>query len=97
MSLARVHNFAISLDGFGTGEGQTQEAPFGHAGQRLHEWMLATRFWNEMVGNPDGSCGIDDAFAQRFAPGIGARKNVFSGHSILRVVPSSRDTTGRVA
>ena len=72
MSLARVHNFAISLDGFGTGEGQTQEAPFGHAGHRLHEWMLATRFWHEMVGEPGGSSGIDDAFAQRFAPGIGA-------------------------
>ena len=72
MSLARVHNFAISLDGFGTGEGQTQEAPFGHAGHRLHEWMLATRFWNELVGKPGGSRGIDDAFSQRFAPGIGA-------------------------
>ena len=72
MSLARVHNFAISLDGFGTGEGQTQEAPFGHAGHRLHEWMLATQWWNEMVGKPGGSSGIDDAFSQRFAPGIGA-------------------------
>jgi len=72
MSLARVHNFAVSLDGFGTGEGQTQEAPFGHAGQRLHEWMFATRFWNEMVGRPGGGSGIDDAFSQRFAPGIGA-------------------------
>ena len=72
MSLARVHNFAVSLDGFGTGEGQTQEAPFGHAGHRLHEWMFATRFWNQMVGAPGGSSGIDDAFSQRFAPGIGA-------------------------
>ena len=26
MSLARVHNFAISLDGFGTGEGQSRDA-----------------------------------------------------------------------
>ncbi|MGL6280170.1 MAG: dihydrofolate reductase family protein [Gaiella sp.] len=72
MSLVRVHSFAISLDGFGTGEGLTLEAPFGHAGHRLHEWMLATRFWGEMVGSPGGSSGVDDAFAQRFAPGIGA-------------------------
>jgi dihydrofolate reductase len=72
MALARVHNFAISLDGFGTGEGQTLEAPFGHAGGRLHEWMVATRFWHELVGEPGGSSGIDDAFAQQFAPGIGA-------------------------
>ena len=72
MSLVRVHSFAISLDGFGTGEGQTQEAPFGHAGHRLHEWMFATRFWNQIVGKPGGGSGIDDAFAQQFAPGIGA-------------------------
>ena len=42
MSIVRVHNFAISLDGFGTGAGQTKEAPFGHAGERLHEWMFNT-------------------------------------------------------
>ena len=72
MSLARIHNFAISLDGFGTGEGQTKETPFGHAGERLHEWMFATRWWHEMVGKPGGSSGIDDAFTQRFTPGIGA-------------------------
>ena len=54
MSLARVHNFSISLDGFATGEGQTRDAPFGHAGERLHEWMFATRWWQEMVGKPGG-------------------------------------------
>ena len=43
MSLARVQNFSISLDGFGTGEGQSHDAHFGHAGDRLHEWMFATR------------------------------------------------------
>ena len=45
MSLARVQNFAISLDGFGTGEGQSHDAQFGHAGDRLHQWMFATRWW----------------------------------------------------
>ena len=44
MSRVRVHNFTISLDGFATGEGQSLETPFGHAGQRLHNWMFATRF-----------------------------------------------------
>jgi len=72
MSLARVHNFAISLDGFATGEGQTRDAPFGHAGQRLHEWMFATKWWHDLVGKPGGSGGVDDTFSQRFAPGIGA-------------------------
>src|SRR5580700_4307090 len=46
MSRVRVHNFSISLDGFGTGDGLSLEAPFGHAGHRLHEWMFATRFWD---------------------------------------------------
>jgi dihydrofolate reductase len=67
MSLARVHNFSISLDGFGTGEPQSREAPFGHAGERLHEWMFATRFWQA-----GGSGGVDDVFAQQHEPGIGA-------------------------
>src|SRR5215218_7458704 len=72
MSLTRVHNFSISLDGFGTGEGQSHDAPFGHAGERLHDWMFATRFWRELVGQPGGTGGIDDAFAQQHGPGIGA-------------------------
>lgn len=60
MSLTRVHNFSISLDGFGTGEPQSFEAPFGHAGHRLHEWMMGTRSWSET-----GSTGVDNAFALR--------------------------------
>ena len=72
MSLARVQNFAISLDGFGTGDGQTLETPFGHAGERLHEWMVATRWGAPMVGRTGGTGGVDDAFARQFAEGIGA-------------------------
>jgi dihydrofolate reductase len=72
MSLVRVHNFAISLDGFGTGEPQSLEAPFGHAGRRLHEWMFATRMGGAMFGRPDGGTGVDDAFASQYGPGIGA-------------------------
>src|SRR3954471_1242871 len=75
MSRARVHNFSISLDGFATGEGQAADAPFGHAGHRLHEWMLATRFW-ELLGlvptDAPGTAGVDNAFAERNAHGIGA-------------------------
>jgi hypothetical protein len=72
MSRVRVSAFSISLDGFGTGEGQSAEAPFGHAGERLHEWMFATRWGREMLGERGGSVGIDDAVARQFAPGIGA-------------------------
>jgi dihydrofolate reductase len=72
MSRARVQNFSISLDGFATGEGLSLDTPFGHAGERLHEWMFASRWGREMLGQPGGSRGIDDAFARLFASGIGA-------------------------
>ena len=78
MSLTRIHNFSISLDGFATGEPQTADAPFGHAGERLHEWMFGTRFWG-----PGGTTGVDNAFAERHSQGIGAEimgANKFSPH-----------------
>lgn len=72
MSLVRVHNFSVSLDGFGTGEGQGLEAPFGHAGRRLMEWAFPTRTFTQMMhGDGAGSNGIDEAFASRWAAGIG--------------------------
>ena len=58
MSQVRVHNFSISLDGFGTGEGLTFDAPFGHAGHRLHEWVIATQFGRSIImGQTGGSTG----------------------------------------
>jgi dihydrofolate reductase len=72
MSLVRVHNFAISLDGFGTGAGQTRDAPFGHAGERLHDWMFATRWGRAMLGQSGGTGGVDDVFVEKHDPGIGA-------------------------
>ena len=67
MSLARVQFFSVSLDGFATGEGQSHDAPFGHAGERLHEWMFGTRTW--MSG---GSGGIDDALLRLYDFEVGA-------------------------
>ncbi|MBE2318332.1 dihydrofolate reductase family protein [Solirubrobacter sp. CPCC 204708] len=67
MSSVYVHFFSVSLDGFGTGEGLSREEPFGHAGERLHEWIFVTRGWKE-----GGSGGVDDAFVQRHDMGIGA-------------------------
>lgn len=72
MTLTRVHNFSLSLDGFATGEGLTLEAPFGHAGHRLHQWMFATRFGGSIFGRSGGTSGVDDALAQQHEPGIGA-------------------------
>jgi dihydrofolate reductase len=72
MQQVRVHNFTISLDGYGTGEGQSLEAPFGHAGSRLHEWAFGTRTFTEMMGGSGGSLGVDESFASNWAEGIGA-------------------------
>ena len=72
MSQVRVHNFAVSLDGYGTGEGQRLEAPFGHADTRLMQWFFGTRTFRAMQGQPGGSTGADDAMASNWGPGIGA-------------------------
>jgi dihydrofolate reductase len=72
MTRTRIHNFSISLDGFGAGEGQALETPMGHAGHRLHEWMFATRFGASMMGRGGGEAGVDNAFASQHEPGIGA-------------------------
>ena len=55
MSRVRVHNFSVSLDGFGTGEGQCLDAPFGHAGGRLLDWFFQTRTFRDMHQENGGS------------------------------------------
>ena len=73
MSQVRVHNFSISLDGFGTGEGLTFDAPFGHAGHRLHEWVFPTQFGRSVIMNQSGgTTGVDNTFAERLNVGFGA-------------------------
>ncbi len=73
MSRVRIHNFSVSMDGFGTGEGQSFEAPFGHAGHRLHEWFMPTRYaQHEVFGEAGGTEGFDHMMAVRNGPGIGA-------------------------
>ena len=71
MSKVRIHNMAVSLDGFSTGAGQSPNAPFGHAGDRLMRWFTATRSFLRMLGQEGGTTGIDDAFASSWGPGIG--------------------------
>jgi dihydrofolate reductase len=73
----RVHNLAISLDGFATGENRTFEAPFGHAEDRLMRWFFPTRTFVAMTGHDSeaigaGETGIDDDFAAATNEGIGA-------------------------
>jgi dihydrofolate reductase len=72
MARLRAHNIAVSLDGFATGEGQSFETPFGHAGQRLMGHFFPTRTFVAMTGREGGTQGVDDAFAAQAWNGIGA-------------------------
>jgi dihydrofolate reductase len=72
MSRVRVHNLAVSLDGYSTGEGQTLDAPFGHAGERLMTWFFQTEAFRGMHGQGGGETGVDNAVARAWGPGIGA-------------------------
>ncbi len=79
--LLRVQNFCVSMDGFGAGEGQSLEAPFGHADRRgggvarlpadLASWAGATASWPNRT-EPGGSRGLDDYFTRDFSQNIGA-------------------------
>jgi dihydrofolate reductase len=72
MTKVRVDNFSISLDGYGAGVDQGPDAPFGHAGTRLHEWMFATRTGRRNIGLDGGTAGIDDDMLVRGDQGVGA-------------------------
>jgi dihydrofolate reductase len=72
MSKLRVHNFSISLDGYGAGPRQDRENPLGVGGEALHAWFVVTRTFRQMQGKTDGTTGPDDDFARRGAKGIGA-------------------------
>ena len=43
MPKLKVHDYSISLDGYGAGPDQSVDNPLGVGGERLHEWMFATR------------------------------------------------------
>ena len=70
--LLRVQNFLLSADGFGSGEGQSFEHPFGHANPaELGAWAFGTASW---PGRSDGAGtrGLDDYFTRDFKNNIGA-------------------------
>ena len=73
MPKLRVHNVAISLDGYAAGPDQDADNPLGVGGPALHEWVFATRSARQThgVGN-GGDEGLDDEFIAQGDVGIGA-------------------------
>ncbi|MRH87719.1 deaminase [Nocardia sp. SYP-A9097] len=70
--LVRVHNFNVSTDGFGAGEDQSFERPFGHADPSpLWSWAGATAHWPNRA-EPGGTYGLDDYFTRDYHNNIGA-------------------------
>ena len=73
MSKVRVHNLAMSLDGYVAGPNQSLNDPLGVGGTGLHEWVFATRTGRQMIGGLDGGDeGLDDEFIARGDVGVGA-------------------------
>jgi dihydrofolate reductase len=72
MAKLRVHNIAMSLDGYAAGPAQGREQPLGVGGELLHTWIFQTRYGRAMLGEPGGSEGVDDEFLRRGDEGIGA-------------------------
>ena len=72
MTRVRVHNFAISLDGYGAGPRQTRENPLGEGGEALHDWFIPTRAFQKITGKAGGTTGVDNDFASRAMVGVGA-------------------------
>ncbi|WP_309070242.1 dihydrofolate reductase family protein [Arthrobacter sp.] len=81
--LLRVQNFNVSSDGFGAGENQSLERPFGHADPgEMFAWAGATASWPNRT-DPGGTRGLDDYFTRDFKNNIGAEimgRNKFSPH-----------------
>jgi dihydrofolate reductase len=61
MSELRVHNFSISLDGYGAGPNQSEQDPLGVGGEQLHEWIF-----------DEAATEVDRRFRARGEDGIGA-------------------------
>lgn len=70
--LLRMHCITVSRDGFGAGEGQSLERPFGHADPAaLMYWVGPTASWVNRT-EPGGTRGLDDYFTREQTRNVGA-------------------------
>ncbi len=73
MPKLRVNCFTVSVDGYGAGPRQDRDNPLGVGGRELHGWFIPTRtFQKTVLGQDEGTTGIDDDFAARSFENVGA-------------------------
>ena len=72
MAKLRVHNIATSLDGYAAAPHQSADHPLGVGGERLHEFLFATRSGRAMIGAEGGTEGLDDEFFRVGEQDVGA-------------------------
>ena len=81
MPKLRVHNIAISLDGYAAGPNQGIENPLGIGGESLHEWVFKTPYWQRMIGEKvTAAAGVDEQYLVAGDENIGAHimgRNMF--------------------
>ena len=67
-----VRCFMMSLDGFGAGNNQRLEQPFGDNTEGFTDWMFATRSGRQMLGLEGGEENEDDRFVAHSFDNVGA-------------------------
>ena len=72
MTIVRVNNLTMSLDGYVAGPDQSLEHPLGTGAEDLHDWLVATKAFRQQHGMDGGETGTDDDFASRWGRGVGA-------------------------
>ncbi len=72
----------MSLDGYVAGPRQSVEHPLGEGGEKLHEWVFATRGGRAMLGMEGGATGPDHEIFEETFQNAGATimgRNMFGG------------------
>jgi len=56
-----IFDISMSLDGYVAGPDPSDEDPLGRGGELLHEWLFATRYFNDTHGTKGGGDDNDDS------------------------------------
>jgi dihydrofolate reductase len=67
-----VVDISVSLDGFVAGPNQSLDEPLGANGERLHDWVVATKQFKEAHGGEGGETGVDNDIGAEHLAGMGA-------------------------